>query len=300
MDHDVDDSAVRALTGVFLLVVCGPAGAHTGWVADGNGQAFIVVAMLTAGALYASGLVQLWRAAGRGRGVTRGEAWCYASGWAALAVALLSPLDAMGERLFAAHMVQHELLMLLAAPLLVIGRPLATWSWALPARMRYAATRALANPAWAAAWHAITRPLAAWLLHAAAVWGWHAPALFNAARAGPWMHILQHASFLGTALLFWWSLLRPHPRRAMPGGALIYLFTTMVHTGLLGGLFVFSRTVWYPENSTGAAQWGWTALEDQQLGGLIMWIPGGLVYLAVALLLLARVLSPPGGKAAYR
>lgn len=77
----------------------------------------------------------------------------------------------------------------------------------------------------------------------------------------------------------------------MPGGALLYLFTTMLHTGALGALFVFSNGVWYPANSVAAPAWGWTALEDQQIGGLIMWIPAGLVYLAVALLLLGRMLA---------
>lgn len=300
MDHHVGDTAVRALSVVLLTLVSKAAHAHSEWQLTGGGQEFIVAAMFVTAVLYARGLSRLWNAAGRRRGVTHGEAWCYVIGWVAVGVALLSPLDAAGEHLFSAHMVQHEVLMLVAAPLLVVGRPLAAWSWGLPGAIRLRITRAFAAPAWAAMWRAITRPLPAWTLHAAALWGWHAPALFMAARADPFLHALQHLSFFFTALLFWWSLLRPHARGAMAGGALLYLFTTMLHTGALGALFVFSNAVWYPANSRAAAEWGWTALEDQQIGGLIMWIPGGFVYLAVALALLARALAArPAGRTAY-
>jgi putative membrane protein len=301
MDHHLGDTAVRALIALFAMLAATAARAHAEWQLAGGGQEFIVAAMLLSGVLYARGLSRLWKAAGRGRGVARGEAWCYATGWGAVGVALLSPLDAVGEHLFSAHMLQHEVLMLAAAPLLVAGRPLATWSWALPVTMRLRITRALAAPAWSVVWTSITRPLSAWALHAAALWGWHAPALFAAARVDPLLHALQHASFFVTALLFWWSLLRPHARGGMAGGALLYLFTTMLHTGALGALLVFASEVWYPANSVAAAEWGWTALEDQQIGGLIMWIPGGLVYLAIALLLLGRALAAPAaGRTVYR
>jgi putative membrane protein len=301
MDHHLGDTAMRALIVLLVMGVPAAAHAHAEWQLTGGGQEFIVAAMLLTAALYARGLSRLWKAAGRGRGVTRSEACCYAIGWTAVAVALLSPLDAVGEHLFSAHMVQHEMLMLIAAPFIVVGRPLATWSWGLPAAVRSRVTHAFAAPAWSAMWCAITRPLSAWTLHAAALWVWHTPALFMAARADAFLHALQHASFFFTALLFWWSLLRPHARGVMTGRALLYLFTTMLHTGALGALFVFSNEVWYPANSVAAPEFGWTALDDQQIGGLIMWIPGGLVYLAVALLLLARALAArPAGGTAYR
>jgi putative membrane protein len=300
MDHHLGHTAVRALIALLLMLAPTAARAHAEWQLTGAGQEFIVAAMVVTGVLYARGLSRLWSAAGRGRGVTRGEASCYAIGWIAVGLALLSPLDAVGEHLFSAHMLQHEVLMIVAAPLLVVGRPLATWSWALPEAIRFRITRAVTRPAWAAAWSVVTRPVSAWTLHAAALWGWHAPALFTVARADPLVHALQHASFFLTALLFWWSLLRPHARRAMPGGALLYLFTTMLHTGALGALFVFSNDVWYPANGAAAADWGWTALEDQQVGGLIMWIPGGMVYPAIALMLLGRALAvPAAGRALH-
>lgn len=299
MDTCLGGVAVRA---VILLACCSfalPAAAHGGWIGGDEWQWLILAALLGTGALYFIGVRRLWAAAGKGRGVSARAAASFAGGWAALAAALLSPLDAWSEQLFAAHMVQHELLILVAAPLLVLGRPLAPWSWAVSARARARAGAVVRHRLLAAAWRGVASPLGAWIIHAAALWIWHAPALFVAARVHQDLHALQHASFLASAMLFWWALLRPHAPRGVSGSALVYLFTTMVHTGALGALLVFSRSVWYPLSSVQAPLWGLTPLEDQQLGGLIMWIPGGLVYLGAALLLLARALTRPRSGEAY-
>jgi putative membrane protein len=151
-------------------------------------------------------------------------------------------------------MVQHEVLMVLAGPLLVLGKPLQAWSFLVPLRV----------PRW------LGDPLLAWTLHAAAIWLWHIPGLFERATASEVLHFAQHASFLGTALLFWWTVLAP-----WQGGAMPSLFTTMLHTGALGALMTFSRHSWYAGH----------ALEDQQLAGLVMWIPAGLAYPAAALVI---------------
>jgi putative membrane protein len=108
------------------------------------------------------------------------------------------------------------------------------------------------------------------------------PALFEATLYSDSIHALQHASFLGSALIFWWSVIHVQ-RRAARGMSIVYVFTTAVHTGILGALMTFSRAVWYPAYATGAAKWGLTPIADQQLAGLIMWIPASLVYLAAAL-----------------
>ena len=118
----------------------------------------------------------------------------------------MSPLHALSEWLFSAHMLQHELLMLVAAPLLVIGRPLAVWIWAFPADARAAIGAAVRSRWIKAPWQWLTAPAVAWTLHAAALWCWHAPRFFEAALARPGIHTLQHASFLGSALLFWWTV----------------------------------------------------------------------------------------------
>jgi len=126
----------------------------------------------------------------------------------------------------------------------------------------------------------------AWWVHAAALWLWHIPRFFQATLDNDWVHSAQHVSFLGSALLFWWSLFYAHGK-ARYGASVLYLFTTAVHTSILGALLTFDSTVWYPVYVATTAAWGLTPLEDQQAGGLIMWIPAGLVYVIGALALLA-------------
>jgi putative membrane protein len=256
--------------------------------------------------LYWRGLSRVWRESSeRGRKFRRREAWAFSFGWLALFVALVSPLHPWGEVLFSAHMTQHEVLMLMAAPLLVLGRPLVPFLWALPVDWRQKVGEVGKQRQVRATWHAITNPLAAWAIHAVALWVWHVPVLFDATLRSDFVHTLQHLSFLGSALLFWWALI--HGRQGLMGygAAVLYLFTTSVHSGVLGALITFARTAWYPAYATTTGSWGLTPLEDQQLGGLIMWIPAGLVYIVAGLVLFtgwlreseARVLKREEGRA---
>lgn len=222
------------------------------------------------------------RGAGTSRGLTKLRAACFWGGWALLALALLSPLHPLGEVLFSAHMLQHEILMLLAAPLLVLSRPLVPLLWGLPLGWRRALGQWSKRPDVQRTWIAITRPFTAWWVHAAALWIWHAPRLFQATLSNDWIHAAQHFSFLGSALLFWWSLFYAHAR-ANYGAGTLYVFTTAVHTSILGVLLAFARSTWYPAYAATTPAWGLSPLEDQQIGGLIMWIPAGIVYLAAGL-----------------
>jgi putative membrane protein len=270
-------------------LVAAPAFAHVPTAAGKSSDySLLVVALLViAATMYATGFARLlshvharrellWRAA------------AFAAGWAALALALLSPLDTAASGSFALHMIQHETLMLIAAPLLVLGRGLPTFLWAFPPDSRLALGR-LTHRSWiAGSWKLLTTPLSAWILHALALWLWHAPAFFNAAVLNPVVHDWQHVTFLVTALIFWHALLRraSHGARAM---GIIYLFTTTIHTGVLGALLTFARKPLYTSIDSGLGPWlALTPLEDQQLGGLIMWVPGALVYVSVALALVAR------------
>jgi putative membrane protein len=246
----------------------------------------VVLPLLVSGALYALGLARLWRRAGRGRGITAAQAGRFAAGWMLLVAALVSPLDALGEWLFSAHMVQHELLMAIGAPLLVLGRPLEAWTWGLPAAWRPALGR-IGHARWLRApWAVLTDPLGAWTVHAIALWAWHVPPFFRAALAHPALHAVQHACFLGTALMFWWAVFGRGVRE--PGGSsLAGLYTTMMHSGALGALLTFAPTVWYGYAAERTAAFHLTPLEDQQLGGLVMWGPGGLAYLVASLFIVA-------------
>jgi cytochrome c oxidase assembly factor CtaG len=216
---------------------------------------------------------------------------CFASGWISLFLALESPMHEISEQLFWVHMTQHEILMLVSAPLLVLSQPAAPLLFALPEKWRARLKDVEEAKLVRHAWLAISAPVAAWMLHAIALWAWHAPTLFDAALESEWVHAAQHTSFFGTALLFWWTLLHKHASRLGYGGAILYVFTTATHTSVLGALLTFAPRVWYGPYIRTAPLWGLTALQDQQLGGLIMWVPAGTLLTIVALALLAQWLK---------
>jgi cytochrome c oxidase assembly factor CtaG len=246
--------------------------------------------------MYARGVRAAWRAAGRGRGIAPSHVAAFAGAMAALVLALVSPIDALGGTLFSAHMVQHLLLVLAAAPLLILAAPDRAFTWALPVSLRRAAGRWLNRPGPRVAGDIATRPLTAWTLHAGALWIWHAPAPYAAALRSDGVHALEHLSFVVTALLFWWVVFRPHGRRRAYGTSVLLVFGTALHSGALGALITFAGESWYPAHAAGAALWGMSALDDQQLAGLLMWIPAGLVYLGAAGVLCAAWLAPPLGR----
>jgi cytochrome c oxidase assembly factor CtaG len=245
-------------------------------------EPLVIISLAITAILFIIGLHRLKR-----RSIRTWESLCFAGGWLALFIALVSPVHAWGRVLFSAHMSQHEILMLVAAPLLVLGRPLIAFLWALPLDW----SRSLGNVAkiaWISRlWRTLTIPLMAWAVHAIALWMWHIPVLFEATLRSETVHTLQHLSFLLSALLFWWALIHG-PQGAMGyGAAVLYLFTTSVHSGALGALITLAGSVWYPSYAGLTESWGLTPLEDQQLGGLIMWIPAGLVYVIAGLALFA-------------
>src|SRR5207248_2950112 len=166
----------------------------------------VVVSLALLAGTYAIGVTRLWRAAGTGAGMTRAQAAAFAGGWLALVAALVSPLDALSESLFSAHMVQHELLMVVAAPLVVFGAPGLAAIWILPRRSRRLLFDKVRGPAAVAAWSAISAPATVWLLHAVALWVWHLPELYEAALESSVVHAAQHVCFFGTAALFWWGI----------------------------------------------------------------------------------------------
>jgi putative membrane protein len=252
------------------------------WTED----AWIVIPLVTSSVLYARGASML-----RGRRVRRAShAWqaaAFGAGCVVVAIALLSRLHALSEHLFVAHMVQHELLMVVAAPLLVLGRPAVTMLWALPKTTRLAVGGVARWNAWRVLWRWASRPFDAWLIHGIVIWVWHVPVLFQATLQSDVVHALQHLSFMTSALLFWWVVMFPRRQNAL-GLSLVYLFTTAVHTGVLGALMSMSRSVWYPAYGTDAAAWGLTPIQDQQLAGLVMWIPASIAYLGAALFVVYR------------
>jgi putative membrane protein len=238
-------------------------------------------------ALYGVGLARLWRSAGAGHGVRRWSVAAFAAGTATLVIALLSPIDALSAARFSVHMSQHELLMVVAAPLIVLGKPLFVALWALPTPARAALSRAIGSAAFKRIWRVVTAPLVVLVVHALVLWIWHVPALFSAALDDETVHGVQHAMFFVAAALFWWGLVHGRYGRAGYGVSVLYVFATALHTSILGALLSVAGRLWYPSYATRGAALGVDPLEDQQLAGLIMWVPAGVILLVVGLALFA-------------
>jgi putative membrane protein len=251
----------------------------TGW--DGLAVAGLVVAA----AAYARGAAVL-----TGRQLGTRSRLAFWAGWAVLVLSVMPPLDTLALELFSAHMAQHELMMLVGVPLVVAARPLPVWLHGLPLPRRQALRRQWRRTGLSRALAMAAQPPIAWLLHGLVVWVWHAPALYEAAMRHDGLHLVQHASFIGTSMLFWWGLLNGQYGRAGYGAAVVYVFTTAVHTGALGAAFAFAPSLVYGAYAVPAADRGVDALNDQQLAGLLMWIPAGLLFTLFGLgLLLAWI-----------
>ena len=221
--------------------------------------------------------------------VERHCSWLFVGGWAVLALALVSPLHEGGESSFTLHMIEHELIMLVATLLLAASHAGGILAWGLPAPLRRSLGGAWKQPL-TALWRRLTEPVTATMIQSVVLWLWHAPALFDRALRSDGWHIAQHLSFVAASLIFWVAML--NPRR---GGYLLSagcLFVTSLVEGALGALMSLSSSPWYPAYAAmGMSGIGLDPATDQQLAGLVMWIPGGLVHGVAALVLLHRWLS---------
>jgi putative membrane protein len=253
-------------------------------------EPFVVLPLCAVIVCYRLGVARMWRRAGRGRGVSRTRTLSFAAGITALVAALVSPLDALGGTLLSAHMAQHGLLAGVAPPLLLFSRPALALAWGLipPPQVK-----PLASSVWralSATARLFAAPALATLLHGIVLWIWHAPMLFGAAVAYDWVHALQHLSFFVTAIFFWRSLLGAEGAHRI-AIATLAAFVTFMHTGLLGGLITMAPAPLYPSYFGRTDLWGMTALEDQQLAGLLMWVPLGVPYAVAGLWLASRLIT---------
>ncbi|MDR9805726.1 cytochrome c oxidase assembly protein [Rhizobium hidalgonense] len=260
--------------------------ASYGWTFD----PWVVVPLCTLAAMFAIGACRLlWRVSpGRAKPLLR--IVCYFAGLLALTVALVSPIHWLGEHLFTFHMVEHEIVMAIAAPLLVLSRPAAMCVWSLPRFARRWTAQAFNASPVRGLWSRFTGGVTATVVHAVAIWTWHVPMLLDVSVTNIAMHRLQHLSFFITALLFWWAVIW----RSERGAAAWHLFVTMMHTSVLGALIALSPRVLYVAQTASAPEWGLTPLEDQQMAGMLMWIPAGTVYAGAAIFLLSMWIRDSG------
>jgi putative membrane protein len=261
-----------------------------GWTLDASVTVPLGIALL----LYVIGFARLWRRSRRGRGRMPREAALFAAGWFVLAAALVSPLHEAGERSFTMHMIEHELIMLVATLLLATSSAGSALLWGLPAGARRLFGRLVHAKAVDSGWSTISSPWIATALQAVVLWLWHAPALFDRALASEGWHVAQHLSFFLTSLLFWWAIARSSAQGRVGIAAFCLLITACVGAAL-GALMALSSSPWYAGYAAmGMTPFGLTPEQDQQLAGLIMWIPGGVVHLGAALVILYRWLQSEG------
>ena len=244
--------------------------------------------VLLGGLLLAAWAYRRGQTSGPRRPVDSWRARCFTVALVALGLALLSPLDALSNALASAHMVQHLLLLLVAAPLLALSAPSSAILRGSPPALRRASGRWRRRLGLTHGNLGVLRhPAAVWLLSVGVIWFWHAAAPYDAALDNEFLHVLEHASFLVTAVLFWQVVVGVRGAARVSGGlGVLLVFAMAMQSVFLAVLLTFARTPWYSGYAATTASWGLDQLTDQQLAGVIMWIPAGGIYLVVALALL--------------
>ena len=271
----------------------------------------VIIVLALAGTLYSRGW---WVLRQRSRGDARryrrtvrsrwrlAVPWRLVSYWGGLlfiALALLSPIDALGQQLFFMHMVQHLLLIMIAPPLLLVANPMPFVLWGLPAGWRRKVgglfSQALHRDSGFRRWlRTLTQPGIVWMAWVIALIGWHDPGMYNAALRYEWVHDVEHLSFFIASMLLWWHLTGAGPRVHKQFGLLgrIGLVMSVVPPNMLTGVVLsFATQGYYSYYESVPRLWGFDVLTDQQLGGVIMWVPGSMMYIIAALILIGRYLS---------
>lgn len=253
-----------------------------------------VIAVLgAAGTLYTLGWRHLRRRRGGQTPATGRRLTAYLAGLLLVAVALMSPIDVLGGQLFYMHMIQHLLLVMFAPPLLLLANPFPFILWGLPSPAR-AKVAGLFNrkSAFRATLRSLTPRGPVWMLFIAVFIGWHDPNAYNAALRHEWVHDLEHITFFGTAMLYWWHVIGAGPRlhgKFSQTARIAYLLITVPVNMLAGVTIAFSNTPIYTYYTTVPHSGSLNVMEDQMLGGLIMWIPGSMMYILAALILFIAV-----------
>lgn len=257
------------------------------------------VSLFAIAVLYAIGATRFRSTAAGRQTLPKWRAIAFAIGTLSAGTALLGPLDRWSDILFSAHMAQHEILMLISAPLMVAGRPFIATLWALSPASRGRVGGFAKRPAVTSVWDRLTGPLTVLILHAVVLWGWHIPALFEAALHDETVHVVQHLGFFLTSALFWWALIHGRYGRLGYGVGVFYVFATAMHTQILGALLTFGSRVWYPTHAARTAAAGIGAVDDQQLAGIVMWIPFGVIFVFIGLALFAAWLGEAERRVAF-
>ena len=284
---------IEALGGPALETLLLHAGVGGGLPLLGGWDSFVVLLGLAVGAaLYARGLLR-----SRGRRARLFPWWrptLFSLGWLALVLSELPPIETLADDLFFVHMLQHMLILMVGAPLVLLGTPFVPFMRGLPARFRRrVAIPIVRNRQLRWLLRAVTHPVVALATLVIVGWGWHTPALYDLALEVEAAHFLEHGLFFWTAVIFWWSVIDPAPLRPRINYALRlpYLIAAVVQNIALGAFITFSTDVLYPSYESAPRVLDITVLEDQEIGGLMMWVGGSMMYLVALFIVLAVMLA---------
>jgi putative membrane protein len=286
---------ILILTTLFLPSFTASAHAHIAagdnLLTDWHWRWEVISVLFIFGTLYLRGWMLLRKMGGEAR---VSQLVFYALALIAISCALLSPIDDLASYLLIAHMVQHELLMMLAPPLVLLANPVPILLWGLGENSRLQAANLLSR-------HSVARRVrdflgwmpVAWSLYVVNLWAWHHPFFYDAALRVRWIHDIEHILFFLTALIFWWPVMRPLSRPApiQDGVRILYLFFAATQDTVLSGLIALSKEVLYPHYETALRLWDLTPREDQIGGGIIMFAVGSTTYLVAILVLVNAVLG---------
>lgn len=261
---------------------------YSGW----HWRPEVVLVLVSFGSVYTAGWLRLRKRSPHV--VHKWQLVLYLGGLAAILLALISPIDALASALLSMHMVQHLLLLMIAPLLLLLANPLAAFLWGLPRRIRHTVGRLLTRSSlfrhglWALTLMPVT-----WSVYVINLWAWHHPNLYQMALRNEWVHDLQHLLFFLTALFFWWPIVNPAPRLhglISYGFRIVYLVAATLQNTLLGMAISLPERILYPFYETVSRLQNLSPINDQALGGGIMWVSGHM-YLIPILALVARMLK---------
>jgi putative membrane protein len=256
----------------------------------------VVLGIILAGVVYVRGLQRLAARGRLWRTVTGWHVASFTAGLLSIALALMSPIDTLSLSLLSLHMVQHLLLLMIAPVLLILGKPIPVLLLGVPHELARSVARAHARTPWLRRLsYRVTSPIESWLLAAGAMLVWHVPVLYQAALLHSGIHDLEHLSFFVTGLLFWWVAIEPlpGPPRLHYGLRILYTWSMTFPVTALGALLSLTsdQRLVYPIYNTVPRLWGSSALGDQQLAGIIIWLGGGMMYIVAASILFFAMMA---------
>jgi cytochrome c oxidase assembly factor CtaG len=276
-------------------------------LASWDWRADVLITLAVAGLLFTSGWRRLHHrttshltgAARRSGRISLASGWRLLSYWTGLliiALALLSPIDVLSAQLFTMHMIQHLLLIMIAPPLLLLANPMPFLLWGFPPRIRRRVGIGIGRVIGSSAHSrntvkSLTGPGLTWMIWVIVIIGWHDPAAYDAALRSEFIHDLEHISFFFVGMLFWWHVTGAGPRLHKQHGFIgrIAFVLSVIPPNMAAGVVIaFASEPIYAYTS---GYLGLTALGDQQLGGVIMWIPGSMMYIVAALILASQLLQ---------